>query len=182
MNLNVDNSFDVYVSTSDAVLGTFVGNGTNWPTTYNFNTVLTPSVTNYLHIVAVNSGGPGGFLGQFSLSDNLFQFANATQNLLTNTTDWNFSTTGFGGPYVSSVDEGANGVGPWNAVAGVNANARWIWDPANCGNCTVYFHTAITRTAVTGATPEPGTSILLAGGLALLWRRLARRKNTPPAV
>jgi hypothetical protein len=160
-------------------LGTLVGSGTNWPTTYSFNTVLTPGVTNYLHVVAVNSGGPGGFLGDFSISDNLFQFINGTQNLVTNTPDWNFSTTGFGGPYGSSMDEGANGVGPWGTISGVNANARWVWDPANCGSCTVYFQTAITSVGGS-ATPEPATPILLAGGIAMFWRMTRRKKTANP--
>jgi len=180
MNLNVDNAFDVYISTSDAVLGTLVGSGTNWPTTNTFSTVLTPAVTNYIHIVAVNSGGPGGFLGDFSISDNLFQFVNSTQSLLTNAAEWNFSDTGFGGAYTSSVGEGPNGVGPWGNISGVNSNAEWIWDPANCGSCTVYFQTAITPNAVS-ATPEPTTPLLLAGGIAVLWRK-ARRKKAANSV
>lgn len=181
MNLNVDNAFDVYISTSDAVLGTLVGSGTNWPTTYSFNAVLTPAVTNYIHIVAVNSGGPGGFLGDFSISDNLFQFVNTTQSLVTNNVDWNFSTTGFGGPYVSPADEAPNGGGPWGNIAGVNAGARWIWDPANCGDCTVYFQTAITANAGS-ATPEPTTPLLLAGGIAVLWRMARRKKTANPVL
>ena len=30
---NVDNTFSLYVSTSDAMLGTLMGSGANWPTT-----------------------------------------------------------------------------------------------------------------------------------------------------
>jgi hypothetical protein len=164
---NLDNSFGAYISTSDALLGNLVGSGANWRVTSSFSAILTPGVTNYIHIVAVNSGGPGGFLGEFSISDDSFQFANGTQHLLTNTSSWNFSMTGFGGPYVSAGDEGANGISPWLAMPTVASNARWIWDRSNCPLCTVYFQAPITANVTN--TPEPAASILLAGGLALLW-------------
>lgn len=85
---NVDNVFSIYVSTNDATLGTLVGSGNVWQNTYTFNTALTAGTTNFIHVVATNQGGPGGFLGAFTLSDSDFVFANGTQNLLTNTTDW----------------------------------------------------------------------------------------------
>jgi PEP-CTERM motif len=166
----------LYISTSDAVLGTLVGTGNNWQVTYSLNATLTPGVTNYLHIVATDSGAPAGFLGEFALSDNSFQFANGTQNLLTSTADWNVSTTGFGGSYATGIDLGANGVGPWGTRPNIDANAHWIWEPVACGSCTVFFETAITSNV--SATPEPGTPVLLAAGLALLWRRRARKSGS----
>ena len=173
VNMNVDNVFDLYLSTSDAVLGTAVGTGNNWPVTYTFTPLLTPGVTNYIHIVAVDQGLPAGFLGDFSVDDPLFQFVNGTQSLVTNTT-WSFNTTGFGNPYSTPADEGANGVGPWGTRTGVSGGAHWIWDPRNAS--TVYFSTPITYTGASTDTPEPAAVSLLVGGLALCLMR--RRKSS----
>src|ERR1035437_10674987 len=108
-HINVDNVFNLYVSISDSALGTLVGTGTDWAVTETLAQSLTPGVTNDIHLVADNQGGPGGFLGDFSVSDTSFQFVNGTQSLLTNT-GWDFNTTGFGTSYGNPVDEGANGV------------------------------------------------------------------------
>src|SRR5437764_6067297 len=88
-NMTVDNFFFAFISTSDATLGTQVASGNNWPTTVGIPaTTLTPGVTNYLHIEAINQTGPAMFIGDFSLSDTGFTFANGTQSLSTDTTDW----------------------------------------------------------------------------------------------
>src|SRR5258707_349646 len=128
-SLTVDNAFDLYISTSDAILGTLVGSGNDWTTTYGYSTGLANG-TNYIHVVAINQGGQGGFIGDFSLNDAAFQFVDGTQHLLTSVTDnWGFNTTGFGNPYVTPLDEGANGVGPWGTRPGISGSARWLWDP-----------------------------------------------------
>lgn len=46
--LNVDNTFRLYLSTSNNTLGTLVGSGNDWPTTYSFSSALTAGVTNFL--------------------------------------------------------------------------------------------------------------------------------------
>jgi hypothetical protein len=58
------------------------------PDTSHPATALTPGVTNYLHIEAINYGVVGGFIGDFTLSDTGFQFANGSQTLVTETTHW----------------------------------------------------------------------------------------------
>lgn len=178
-NLTADNAFYAYLSTNDAVLGTLIASGNDWPTTFPLSAALTPGVTNYLHIEAINYGLWGGFLGQFALSDTGFKFANGTQTLLTETTDWagiyndGNSDPSLQQPWVmptaGTVSFGANGVGPWGTRPGISGSADWIWpnDPASssdptyiaCQFCTVDLSTPITPT------PEPGTLVIFGSGL-----------------
>jgi PEP-CTERM motif len=169
--MTVDNLFSAYISTSDSVQGTLIGSGNSWPTTVNFSTLLTPGVTNFLHIVATDQGAPAMFIGDFTLSDASFQFANGTQHLLTNTTDWGFNNTGFTGSYSTPLDEGPNGTSPWSTLSNISVSARFIWDNPACGSCTTYFSTAITSLDAPGV-PEPSTYALLIAGFAMLSRKM----------
>ena len=189
-NLTADNAFFAYISTNDAVLGTLVAQGNSWPTTFSFSgATLTPGVTNYLHIEAINYGGPGAFIGQFTLSDAGFQFANGSQSLLTGTTNWagiynndNSSVTAqpWVMPTAGVVSFGANGVGPWGTKTGISSSALWIWPNdasslpgvAACEFCTVDFSTPIISTI-----PEPATLLMLGSGIIGL-AGLFRRKRT----
>ena len=179
--MTADNAFFAYISTNDSVLGTLVASENNWGGTASFsNFALTPGVTYYLHVEAINYGGAAGFIGQFDLSGTGFQFANGTQDLLTDTTDWrgiynNGSGAVTAQPWVEPTGGvaslGANGIGPWGTRPGISGNADWIW-PSDadsmpggglCGNCTVDFSTPIET--VSGA-PEPPSMWLM--GTALL--------------
>jgi MSHA biogenesis protein MshQ len=167
-DMTVDNLFNFFISTNDTVPGALVGTGNNWPVTYSFTGLLTPGVTNYLHVQAINQGGPGGFIGDYTLSDGAFKFSNGTQSLLTETADWRMSMSGFGSGYVTPTDEGANGVSPWGVRPGINANAHWIWANSTCDSCTLYFSSTITPTI-----PEPETYAMIVAGLGFMgfWRR-----------
>src|ERR1035437_1176577 len=105
--LTTDNAFSLYLSTSPTVQGTFVTSGADWATTYPFAGVaLTPGTTYYLQVDGYNSGGPGSIIGSFTLSDSSFQFANGSQSLTTDTTDWTYSYTGFGAAALTPTDWG----------------------------------------------------------------------------
>ncbi len=74
---------------------------------------------------------------------------------------------------------GNNGVSPWGTIAGINADAQWIWRAPeyDATGKIIYPPTGETlwlRTTVTTLTPEPTTFLIwsLLGGLALtIWRR-----------
>ena len=176
--MNVDNLFTAYLSTNDTLLGTPIGSGTNWPTTYSVGGPLTGGVPNYLHVLATDQGGPRMFIGQFSLSDTGFSFSNGTQGLLTNASNWQVSNTGFGVSYVPVSDEGPNGCCAWGNIPAVDANARFIW--GDLATSVVYFSTTITPNRVGGnPIPEPGSLLLLGTGLLSLAgvrRRRSRAK------
>ena len=151
--MTVDNQFTAYISTDDTVQGDMVGSGADWPTQDQFNAALTPGVTNYLHITATDVGPPAMFIGEFTLSDTGFEFSNGTQSLLTNTTGWQVSLTGFGADYSAPSDLGPNGTAPWGTFDLIDASALFIWYPGTSGN-TVYVSTDI----ISNGAPEPGVT------------------------
>ncbi len=190
-NLTADNAFFAYISTSNSVRGTLVASGNDWGTTFSFsNFALTAGQTYYLQIEAINYGGPGAIIGDFSLSDTGFQFANGSQNLLTNTANWLASYNDSNAdpnseqPWVTPTggltSEGANGVGPWGTRSGISGSALWIDGATNglsaCQNCTVDFSTTITSNSSGSTVPEPATFGYLASVLAGLCLTRMRRK------
>jgi MSHA biogenesis protein MshQ len=102
LNLTADNAFTVYLSTNDAVLGTQIGLGKDWPTTYSFSTTLTPGSNYYIHVIGTNwtsangfpfgppgdPSNPDAFIGSFNISGGGFKFANGLTSLSTDTTHW----------------------------------------------------------------------------------------------
>jgi hypothetical protein len=155
----VDNTLYMFISTSPTVQGTQIGYGNNWTTTYSGSAILTPGITQYLQVYGINTGGPAGFIGDFTLSDSNFKFANGTQSLLTNTSDWFVSETGFGiGPNLVT-GFGANGVSPWSTRSGISTSAQWIWTN------NYYGAFAYISTPITAAVPLPSAILLLGPGL-----------------
>jgi len=203
-DLTADNAFYAYLSTSPNTLGTFLTSGDYWGTAYSFTSSTLSDRTLYLNIEVINTGGPGAFLGTFTLSDPNFQFANGTQSLSTGV--GSAAETGWYGSYNSSNSTVSpqTWVGPTGGVlneAGYNGArglypyqssiwlyAEWIWPndalSSACvttgnGLCTVDFSTTISHTGPS-ETPLPAALPLFAGGLGVIglfgWRR--KRKNT----
>jgi hypothetical protein len=166
-----DNQFTMYLSTNPTVAGTQIGSGTDWSTTYSGSGTLTPGVTNYLQVYGVNAGAEAGFIGQFTLSDTDFEFANGTQYVLSNATDWFVSATGYNAAPNVATDEGQNGVGPWFTRPNIDTNARWIWTDVPTGD-KAYISIPIYSTFT--PVPLPPAVLLLGSGLIGLagWRRL----------
>jgi hypothetical protein len=141
--LTVDNLYEYYISTDDAKVGAFIADSPfGWWNVATFTTQLVPGVPQYLHIIARDEGPPAMFIGDFTLSDSNFEFANGTQLLLTNAGNWGVKQSGFGGGYSSPEDLGPNGTAPWGVVD-VNLDARYIWGPAPNFWDERYFSAAI---------------------------------------
>jgi len=96
-----DDAYKIFISTSDSVEGTQIGQGADWQTVGNWTTALTPGMTNYIHIYGQDLYGTiSSILGDFKLNNADFKFANGTQSLLTNVTDWHVFTDTWGGTLV----------------------------------------------------------------------------------
>jgi PEP-CTERM motif len=169
-NLTVDDAFTAYLSTSDAVAGTALVSGTSWTSAQSFSATLNAGQTYYLHVAGRDVYGViSAFLGSFNLTPDA-QFSNGTQFLVTNTTDWQVSATGFGNGYAAPNSLGANGANPWGNLGGIAPNAEWIWTgPGQLGEA--YFSTKITVAAV----PEPESYALMLTGLGLVGAVVRRR-------
>jgi hypothetical protein len=186
-SLTADNAFYAFISTNNAVLGTEVASGNSWPTVFDFGpSALTPGVTNYLQIEAINYGGPGMFVGSFSLSGSGYQFANGQQTISTDTTNWNgiFNNTNSDPfviqPWVQPTGAVENEIGYYNWGLSLVPPAEYIWSadvPNGCafdgGSCTVDLSTPIFATA----TPLPAAFPLFAGGLGVMGMFARRRKQ-----
>jgi hypothetical protein len=179
-NVNVDNGFQEYLSSSptDLTNAILINSGGNWGATNTSVAPLISGSTEYLVVETLNWGGPGGFLGSFSLSDSNAQFANGTQTLLTGDSAWSVAlinpnndiyTNNIIGTYTSTTSEGVNGVSPWGNYINVNPNAVWIADSTyaqgnSSGNVTDVFITTITNNNVSSV-PLPSALPLFASGL-----------------
>ncbi|MCG6199698.1 DUF6701 domain-containing protein [Psychromonas antarctica] len=141
-NLNVDNTFEAYLSTNDSVQGTFLTSGTDWPTTYVLASSLTAGQDYYLHIKGTDLGGVAGFLGDFEITGTDHTFSNGLTTLTTNKSDWVVSTVGWNN-YKPASTYGVNGVAPWGTRSDVDASAQWIWSSNNNAHNENYFSTKI---------------------------------------
>jgi hypothetical protein len=172
--ISMDNGFEIFLSTDNSTQGSSFGSGNDWTTTYtgsSFN--LLPGQNYYLHVFGYDQGGIAGFLGQFTLSGTDHVFANNTDTLLTNTTDWQASSSGWSS-YSTPTSSGLNGGGAWGPRPGISSSATWIWSGDANDNDISYFSTVVTATAA----PEPSTILLLGiGGLGMMGMANAKRRK-----
>lgn len=157
-----DNLFRASISTSATTVGDFWFGGNSWPNTFSSSTEITAPGTYFLHVFAQDQGRPEMFIGRFTLTGQS-AFANGTQELLTNATDWVVSNTGYGENTAAPIVIGPNGSGPWgNYVAMGNAN--FIWAP-EYANGAAYFTASFT------VIPAPTTAAAGLFGLVALRRK-----------
>jgi hypothetical protein len=205
LNLTGDNQFAVYVSSSDGVLGTLVGSGYHWETTYSFSYPLEGPGPQYIHVIAVNwtsdnglwrspgtlngtGNNPDGFIGSFSISGSGYKFANGSTTLWTGTTDWRASPAGstpystipaWTGATGTPQSYGLNGVGPWGTRPSIASGAEWIWSNSDNGNYAEFSTTIFDPIAV----PEASTwGMLLIGFAALGFTAIRQSRKGPPAT
>src|SRR5436190_8268504 len=104
-SMTVNNLFTASISTSPVSAGVTFLSGANWQQTFSGNFVFPGPGTYYLQIAAIDQGPPAMFIGQFSLAGGAGStFSNGAASLLTNTSNWVVSNTGFGANTVSPLD------------------------------------------------------------------------------
>jgi len=153
--VNIDNRFSAYISTSDSTQGTLIASGSTWTVTESLATNLVAGQDYYLHIYAEDTGGPAGFLGDFTLSGGTLsggshRFENGGSSLTTDTSNWRVSRSGWSS-YQSASGYGQNGVSPWGLRSGVDANATW--KKLHGGQCLT-VKAALMALRITAPTPQ----------------------------
>jgi hypothetical protein len=160
--MTADNEFTASISTSPTDAGTTFLSGGNWPSVFSGSYIFPGAGTYYLQVQAVDHAAPAMFIGQFDLVGGSATFSNGTTSLVSNTTDWVVSNTGFGVGAVAPLDLGANGSGPWGNFGAISPAARFLWAPTYTP--TVYFTTVITVVPTPAGAAALGLGALVAAG------------------
>jgi hypothetical protein len=191
--LTADNHYQLFYGNADGSLLTFVGQNeatsAGNPGTYNWSEAesftFTPSPGQYLYVVAWDSGGAAGWLGQFS---------SIAGTLLSKPANWSYYQSGIANPgesqpsmlgaVVSNIaaaqagsqwlsnpaSSGLNGVSPWGTISGISSSAEWLTVPNNGGPVYIFRSEAL-------SVPEASTNAALVGStLAVGWMLWRRRK------
>lgn len=126
-----DDEFKVFLSTTPNIVENVNPTYTSddyWMSIESFSANLSTTPQKYYILVScLNTGGPGGIIGKFTLSGTGYKFANGTTTLYTDTVNWKVSKTGFAGSYSSPVLAYGNDHRYDDVNYSLDPSARWIW-------------------------------------------------------
>jgi hypothetical protein len=178
--LAVDNGFTAYLSTSNSSIGTQFAAGHDW-TTVATNTVELGSAQQYfLQIAAYDDADLAGLLGEFSLTGTGYHFADGSTKVLSGSTLLTGNNDGFTGNYTALTTIDLHNTAQWNAVSGIDPNARWVWARWYDFDNTSFVSLEIVADVPVAApsdVPEPASLGLVGLGLLALSRVRARSKQ-----
>ena len=190
-NTTADNSFFAYVSTDPTTLGTLIGSGDSWPTSFAVSSSTLGPGTYYFQVEAINYGGPGGYSAVLNLSGD-GQFGNGTQTLTTDPANLAYWLGGY------NSDNSTVAAQPWVVPTGgvlqatsyswgnIVGTPNWIWPsdllsspggPSGpCQICTVDFMTQFTVGEANGV-PEPATWAMMLVGFGVMGWTMRRTRR-----
>lgn len=173
--LGADDYAEIYLSTDDAEQGSLIGATSFFSGLLQTITGdLTPGVTNYIHVLVQNGGGPFTMAGEFTLLGQGFEFSNGTQFLSTQTSNVSMSLTGFGENYEAPLLFGV--MTDYGAYYSDQYTAPSVTQNIG-GNDTAYSYFSIPVYAV-ASVPEPDSIAMLFAGLCLLGAVANRRQKS----
>ncbi|WP_313074703.1 Ig-like domain-containing protein [Lacrimispora sp.] len=106
--INVGDSFKLYISESDEEVGELINQSSEYRKIISGNVNLKPGKTYYLHVEAYTSKITPSFSGKFVLNGDTFKFNNNSNILLTNPVDFKAFYDKFGGTKLDLNYQGSN--------------------------------------------------------------------------
>ena len=106
--MNVGDSFKLYISESDEDVGELINQSSEYRKIISGNVNLKPGKTYYLHVEAYTSKITPSFSGKFILNGNTFKFNNNSNILLTNPVDFKAYYDKFAGTKLDLDYQGSN--------------------------------------------------------------------------
>lgn len=188
IDITADNSFKLYISTDDDVLGTPAGTGNDWSVTEQLHVMAALGRTYYLHVIGANAELDAtktlaGILGDVNVGDGLAFAETGTNVMVTDLVNWRaVETTGpdawmkpteLAAPMKDGVTHGDL---PFGWRPNIEADATWIWTAYDqpVGDHTDRY---VAFSAGFTVVPEPGSVALLALGLMGLSAFIIRRRS-----